>query len=124
LKNKKLLLIKVDAIGDYILFRNFIKVLATSEKYKSYDIDFICNISCYELSMQLDKNFISNFYSFDTTNFIADEWYKYSLIQKLNFNAYNCIIHPTFSRNSFVDKLISKINAKEKIGSIGDLQDL
>ena len=79
MKNKKLLLIRTDAIGDYILFRNFIEILAQSEKYKDYKIDILCHKSWYELSIKLDKKYINNFFTFDTEKYRVDNWYKLSL---------------------------------------------
>ena len=45
IKPKSLLLIRLDAIGDYILFRNFIEELKKDEKYKHYSITLLGNIT-------------------------------------------------------------------------------
>ena len=39
-----LLLFRVDAIGDFILFRNFIEVLSQSRKYSNFDITLLGNV--------------------------------------------------------------------------------
>ena len=36
--SKELLIVNTDSIGDYILFRNFLKEIKNSEKYKDYKI--------------------------------------------------------------------------------------
>lgn len=122
--NKRLLIIRLDAIGDYILFRNFIKILATHRKYKEYKIDMLCHKSWYELSRELDKKYINNFFSFDKEKYISDNWYKISLENRLNLQKYNILLHPTYSRTFLIDTLISKINAKVKIGNSGDLSNI
>ena len=122
--NKKLLIIRLDAIGDYILFRNFIKVLAASREYKEYKIDILCHKSWYELASELDKKHINNFFSFDIEKYKLDNWYKTNLQNKLNFQKYDILIHPTYSRTFLVDTLISNIKAKLKIGNSGDLSNI
>ncbi|MDB5157788.1 MAG: lipopolysaccharide core biosynthesis protein, partial [Mucilaginibacter sp.] len=59
---KRLLLIKTDAIGDYVLFRNFIEILKRSEKYKDYQIDLLGNTIWRELNLAYDKQFLNEAY--------------------------------------------------------------
>ena len=47
---KHILLIRLDAIGDYILFRNFIEVLKRNPKYSDYKITLLGNIVWRELA--------------------------------------------------------------------------
>lgn len=51
---KSLLLIRLDAICDYVLFRNYIELLKTSEKYKDYSITLLGNIAWKNLCEELD----------------------------------------------------------------------
>ncbi len=122
--NKKLLIIRLDAIGDYILFRNFIEILAKSKLYKEYKIDMICHKSWYELARELDKKYIDNFFSFDTEKYRLDNFYKINLEINLNLQKYDILINPTYSRTFLVDTLISKIESKIKIGNSGDLSNI
>ena len=45
-----LLIIRLDAIGDYLLFRNFLSVIRASRKYKDYEITLCGNIVWKDLS--------------------------------------------------------------------------
>src|ERR1700744_4365147 len=58
---KRILLIKTDAIGDYILFRNFIEVLKTSELYRDYEITLLGNGLWRDIAHKYDGAFISKF---------------------------------------------------------------
>src|ERR1700744_3387262 len=59
---KRLLIIKTDAIGDFILFRNFIEIVKRSEKYGDYEIDLLANDLCRDIALTYDASFISEFF--------------------------------------------------------------
>ena len=61
IKTGSLLLIRLDSIGDYVLFRNFIRELKTSEKYKNHHITLLGNASWKAVAEKLDaeKNIIA-----------------------------------------------------------------
>ena len=40
---RSLIIVHTEAIGDYILFRNFIEQIKNSEKFKTYKITLIAN---------------------------------------------------------------------------------
>ena len=53
--------IKADAIGDYILFRNFIEIIKRSTKYSSYEIDLLGNEIWSDLATRHDGKYITKF---------------------------------------------------------------
>ncbi|HOV12846.1 MAG TPA: hypothetical protein PK771_01060, partial [Spirochaetota bacterium] len=61
MSKKELLIVKLDAIGDYIIFRNFIEEIKKSEKFCDYDITILGNILWKDLSEKQDSDFIKNF---------------------------------------------------------------
>ena len=63
---KTLLLVRIDSIGDYVLFRNFIGIIKKSEKYKDYKITLCGNIAWKELAETFDREFISDFVWIDS----------------------------------------------------------
>src|ERR1700730_15679538 len=58
---KRLLIIKADAIGDYILFRNFIELVKKSGKFKDHRIDLVGNKLWQDIALTYDREFIDNF---------------------------------------------------------------
>jgi len=122
---KNILIIKLDAIGDYVLFRNFLEQVKKSVKFKNYKIHLLGNIRYKDLALQLDKNFVDEFIWIDPSKLLNRFWIvnreNLSLILGLNQNEYEYILNPTFTRQYLVDKLIVKnINAFSKVGFIGD----
>ncbi len=124
-KEKTLLLIRLDAIGDYILFRNFIKILKNSKKYKNYKITLVGNMAWKSLAEVFEKDYIANFIWVDRAKFEKNPIYRYKKLQEITKQGYEVVLNPTYSRSFFVDDSIVKVlNAKQKLGSSGDLSNI
>jgi len=97
--HKRILLVRIDAIGDYILFRNYIEMLKTSEKYKDYEIELLGNVSWKDLALEYDSAFISKFY-FISENPLYEQPSKVLKLGWLLFKRrYAVVLHPTYSRS-------------------------
>ena len=106
---KQILLIRLDAIGDYILFRNFIEVFRKNSKYSDYRITLLGNIVWKELAENLDKNYIDNFIWIDIKKFSRNLFYRYKKMIEITSNNYELLIHPTYSRTYDADKIVKVI---------------
>ena len=122
---KSLLLIRLDAIGDYILFRNYVEILKKSEKYKDYSITLLGNSVWKDLTKELDSEFVDKFIWLDRNRFSKDLFYRYKKLKEIVSSGYEVLVGSTFSRTFFFDDNIVKlINAKEKIGSISNTSNI
>jgi ADP-heptose:LPS heptosyltransferase len=125
IKSKSILLIRLDGIGDYILFRNFIEVLKKSNKYKGYSITLLGNIAWKDLSKELDSEYIDNFIWLERSRFYNNLFYRYKKLKEIVSNGYEIILSPIYSREPFIaDNIVKLISAEEKIGSIGNLSNI
>ncbi len=116
-----LLLIRLDSIGDYILFRNFISIIKNSEKFKNYKIILAGNIVWKDLAEKLDGEYIDKYVWIDLNKFIHP-LYRFKKLKELSSYDYEYAISPVHSRRFFYgDAIVKFVNAKEKIGSEGDL---
>ena len=77
IKQKSLLLVRLDAIGDYILFRNFIESLKKNQKYNNYKITLLGNNVWKNLSKELDYEYVDNFIWLDRNKFNKNLIYRY-----------------------------------------------
>ena len=122
---KSLLLIRLDAIGDYILFRNFIEILKKSDKYKDYSITLVGNVAWKELSEVLDREYVSKYIWIDRRKFIRNPAYRYNKLKEIVSTGYELVLSPVYSREFFyADSIVKLVNAKEKVGSVGDLSNI
>lgn len=125
IESKSLLLIRLDAIGDYVLFRNFIEVLKNNKQYKDYNITLLGNIAWKSIAIEFDSNFIDKSIWLDKNRFNKDLVYRYKKLNEITRRGYEIVLSPVYSREFFcVDTLVKQIYAKEKIGSLGELSNI
>ncbi|MDP9076354.1 MAG: glycosyltransferase family 9 protein [Bacteroidota bacterium] len=112
---KHILIIKTDAIGDYIIFRNFLMEIANH--YKGYKITFLGNILLKDLAAELDQSIIHNFIYVNHKTLNAD-WFK--LLKEIAIKNYELTINFHYSRTFIGDVFSYASNAKKKIAMDGD----
>jgi hypothetical protein len=116
--NKDILLVKLDKLGDYILFRNFIE-MAYKEHHPSGRLVLCGNIAWKELAEKLDGAFIHKFVWIDPAR-LQDNLYRFSVYQKIRQAKCNRIINCSYSRTNECDKIVMHSGAKETVGFYGD----
>ena len=115
-----MLIIKADAIGDYVLFRNYIEILRQSESYKGYRIDLLGNIVWQEMALAYDASFINNYYFINANSLYYDPVRTIKLGWCLFKNNYEVVLQPSYTRLFITDGLASLTAAKQIIGFEGD----
>ena len=121
IQTKSLLIIKLDAIGDYIIFRNFLEITKNSDKYKDYEITLLGNDAWKDLAIELDSSFINNFIWINRAKFNKKIFYRYSKMCEITAQGYEVVVSPVYSRDYFiVDNIVKMLSANLKIGSVGE----
>ncbi|MGD1006181.1 MAG: glycosyltransferase family 9 protein [Ignavibacteriaceae bacterium] len=119
-KPKSLLIIRIDSIGDYILFRNFLEVLKKNDKFTGYKITLCGNIAWKNLAETFDKEFVDKFVWLNRNKFYSNPVYKYQILKKIHNSGFEVVINSTYSREILFGDLIVRVsNAKERIGCSG-----
>ncbi|MDD3001061.1 MAG: glycosyltransferase family 9 protein [Candidatus Riflebacteria bacterium] len=122
---KTLLVIRLDGIGDYTLFRNFLQFLRSSKKYHDYDITLLGDKTWANISELLDKSYVNRFVWLDRNKFFKDPLYAVKFLHSLSNMSFETIISPVFTRNLFFTDTFAKIiSAEHKIASYGDFTDI
>ena len=119
-QQKRLLIIKADAIGDYVLFRNFIGILYRSEIYKDYRIDLLGNVVCQEMVLEYDAPFLTKTYFIEPKSLYYDPLKTIKIGWHLFKNNYEIVLQPSFTRLLITDGLAALTGAKKIIGFEGD----
>jgi ADP-heptose:LPS heptosyltransferase len=120
-KKNTLLLLKLDSIGDYVLFHDYIKVLKESEKYKNYEITLCGNHWWKSLAEELDAAYVKNFIWVDYFKLNASFLYRFRMYSQIHRRKFETLVHPTYSRCEVSDRLVKYSGIKKTIGNIGDL---
>ena len=125
IKPKEILIIKLDAIGDYLLFRNFIEVLKADSRFKDYNITICGNVAYKSLAEPLDSGLVHKFIWIDRKKYIFNLKYRFLKMKEITTQGYEIVIQPTFSRDYyFEDLLISVVSAEKKIGIESNLTNM
>lgn len=119
-KQKRILLIKTDAIGDYVLFRNFIEVLKTSEKYQDYQLDLVASKLLTDFATTYERQYIDQFYFIRPDDYYEAPLKTLKFAWKLFRGNYAVALQPTFSRTLINDAIAAFTAAGEIIGFESD----
>lgn len=122
-KRESLLLLRLDSIGDYILFRNFIEVIKNDVTYHKYKITLCGNKIWQELAESFDKNLVDEFIWIDRAKFYKNLIYKYKTLKFIYSKGFEIALASEYSHEIiFTDSLIKMSNATQRIG-ISSLPD-
>lgn len=115
-KPNTLVIIRLDGIGDYVLFRNLIKEIKESEIFKNYRITLLGNEIWKDLAEGYDKNYIDKFIWINKQKFWSKAgWaYRYTVLFKLHYSGYELLIRPNDTRKH-ITEYISKYSGAKKI---------
>ena len=117
---KRITLIKLDNIGDYILFRFYLELLYN----KGYKITLVGNKSWQALAEYYDGSFVDKFYWIDVNLFCTNRIYRQLVKLRANLFHTEILFSPTFSRRYFIEDHIAMwISAKKKITARDDLNN-
>lgn len=118
---KRLLFVHTDAIGDYLLLRNFIHELKQTETFKNYNFT-LCGNSAYEdLATAYDKDVFHQFIWLNRSAFATDKTYRNTFLNRIREIDYDMVINPSYSRDFiFGDSIVRSSKSPIKIGQKGD----
>lgn len=125
IRPKTLAIVKLDVIGDYILFRNFIQEIKESERYKDFQITLIGNSVYKDLAIGLDQQFVSDFIFLNFKAMTRNVFYRIRTLKEICSEGYEVVLNPTFSREfNVTDCLVHALSANEKVASFGTLGNI
>ena len=118
-KTKKALILRVDEIGDYILWRKCIDPLLNADKLKNFEVHFVGNQSWKSLFDLEFKGPFQKIIWLDKTKFKKSMIYRYTFLRNIAKENYSIVINPTYSRAKRVDDSIVKAaNASNNYGFV------
>lgn len=126
-KNKpdknKILVIRLDAIGDFILWLDTAKEL---ERLFPKDICYITLLGNQAwISLAEDLPYFDEVWPLDRNRFFNSPAYRFKMFKGIREAGFDKAIQPTLSREFFYgDAIVRASGAKERIGSQGDLSNI
>jgi ADP-heptose:LPS heptosyltransferase len=114
--HRHVLVIRPDALGEYILFSGMIAPLR--EKYADARLTFLCTPTVAELAMRnpaWDAVIV-----WDHVQAMLNRSYEQSVFYPLLSQTWQTVLYPVTSRETRFDKLMASLTARYKIGVEGD----
>lgn len=117
---KTLLLTRLDSIGDYILFRNYIEALKRSQRFSSYKIVFCGNSRVREIAETFDGHVVDDFLWIDPVKFEKSTSYRLKILSTISRFGVEVVINPVYNRNVLLeDSIVRASNAQRSYGCTG-----
>lgn len=114
--NKQLLIVRVDDIGDYLLFRNALEIIRNSYTFKDYKITLLGNEAWKGIASHFDLAFIDDFIWLNKHSFFNDKSYQNSFLTDLKNKSFEQAFFPSRTRHFLLEDLIAMaVNSKHKI---------
>lgn len=110
--------IRVDAIGDFVLWLAAAKPLVESYRRKGKGVTLLANSLWADWASEL--GLFDEVIPVNRARFESDIRYRFSLARKLNARRFSEAVQPTYSRDLHGDALMRLSGAPERIGSVGD----
>ena len=109
-----MLVIKTDAIGDYILFRNYLEILKRSEKYKDFEITLLGNRLWKDIAEKYDSSFVDHFIFISANDLYESPLQVLKLSFRLFRENYQLVLQPTYTR-TLINDFIAGVTVAERI---------
>lgn len=120
---KRILIVKLDAIGDFVLWLDVARELRTVYPRNEYEITLLGNRQWTDLAKTC--TFFDEVWSIERPSFFINYPNYLELIEKLCSVRFDVVLHPVYSREFlFGDLFVFACNAKQKIGMQGDGSNL
>lgn len=120
----RMLIIKTDAIGDYVLFRNFLRVVYQSPKFKHYRITLLGNELWKDLVLKHDCGFVHDVLFTRAEDLYFSPLKTLRLGWRLFRNNYSIVLQPSSTRLLITDGLAALTGATQIIGFDGDCEGI
>lgn len=120
---KRVLIVKLDAIGDFILWLDVAKELRTVYPASEYKITLLGNQQWTDLAKTID--YFDEVWAIDRSSFFLQHSTRLELLKKVCSVTFDVVLHPVYSREFlFGDLVVWICDAKQKIGMEGDCSNL
>lgn len=117
---RTLLIVKTDAIGDYLLFRNFLADIRESERFRDWQITYLGWSACRELALTFDEGLVDEFIWLDRGAFMRRPKLRWPMIRQLRQRGFEVVFSPCSSRDlPVLDTLVRASAAKRRVGCAG-----
>ncbi len=116
-----LLILRLDVLGDYLLFRNYLHTLRESDQFRPYTITLCANIALKSVAETFDGELIDGFIWTDIYKLSTRPLYRFRFVRQLRQHGFSIVFCPTYSRVLVLDDFLAWASgARERVGCRSD----
>jgi ADP-heptose:LPS heptosyltransferase len=116
-----LLIIKLDGIGDYVLFRNLLIHIRNGDRYRRYKITLLGNFDWKEIFDHYDSEAVNKAIWIEKKKLRRKLIYRFSMLWRVRFLATSDVLNCDFSRSILLDDPFAFVaTGSTKIAMKGD----
>lgn len=115
----KVLLTRLDLIGDYLMCRPFFKPLREGSAWKDRDWFFAGNQQVKSLAESLDGQVLNGGIWIDRGRFINSIGYRFSILKQVREQGFEVVLNLSHTRQFWLESLVRVSGARETICSSG-----
>jgi hypothetical protein len=121
---KKILIVRADEIGDFMLWHVFIEDIVTAEKFRDYEFHFCGNQSTKSLFNTFDTQWIGHTYWMDKIRF-KKKFYTVTVSEKYLSATFRGGYQPNFFGDKrYDDSIVKAAKAPETLGMRANLESI
>lgn len=121
-KKNTMLIVRLDSIGDYVLFRNFLREIKNCQRYSGYRITILGNILWKDIAETHDSDCVDEFIWVSKEKFNSrSRWRdKFFMMMKLHMNGYEILMIPNDTRTKASEYIVKLCGAAKIISNPAD----
>ena len=108
---RRMLLVRLDVFGDYIVFRNYLRYLRQQPDYAKLRITLLGNVVYRPLAESFDQDVIDEFIWVDIFKMTTRPLYRFRMVRRLRQHRYDIAFSPTYSRILVLDDFMIKASS-------------
>ncbi|MDD5757935.1 MAG: glycosyltransferase family 9 protein [Desulfobulbaceae bacterium] len=113
----KICLVKVDKLGDYVLFRNFIAEIKNSPRFKACRLTLVANIEQKAFIEWLDRDHVDHVIWLDIYQYASNPLYRFRMARRIYQEGFALAVCSTYARVLVLDDFIVRVTkAIERVG--------
>lgn len=118
---KKILIFRLDLIGDYLMCRPFFSVLRRERRWEQFSFSFAGNQQVKELAESMDSQVFTDFIWIDRARFINSWGYRFRILRAVRLAGFEMVLYPSHTRQYWLESLVrvsgaSKVYTGEAVG--------
>lgn len=124
-RSNSLLIIRLDVMGDYLLFRNYLRQIKASSRYRDHRLTLLGNIAVKSLAETFDADVVDQFIWVDIYKLTTQPLYRFRVVRQLRLSGFSVVFCPTYSRVLVLDDYLAlATGATGRVGCLPDYSNI